>query len=213
MKKLITIVVLCLLCSCMVGCSKNEPTCGGFPPPLTVSFDTWDEVRECYDVLNEDDETLEAFLAAKGYNMYPDGIHDRAQLEAVLQKMSSIRFAYPKAESGYLFDGISYRIGSSALAVSYRRGQNEAGTRNFVYDPAQWPPHLAVGEPVSSITVQGKQVELALNVTGKLLVGCYADEQVQCTLHLDVQPDGNPDDALQDAFVITDLNTVLFGEE
>ena len=134
-------------------------------------------------------------------------------MQELLTKLEGYKFPCPMEDSPYRIKQVSYWT-DDTLEIVYQNEKLpnlEARAVCFRYD-AQWqPPQFAENEVVSTLKLNGKKIRLKKS---NPLYGYYADEQAQFRFEVDTDSNGGYDTFLSiDKFVLTDLRTLLFGEE
>ena len=142
-------------------------------------------------------------------------IENKDELQQTLTELEGYKFPCPMEDSPYRIKQLKYTPEEQTLEIVYQNEKLpnlEARAICYQYDPQWQPPQFAANEVVSTLQLNGKKIRLKKN--GTSLYGYYADEQAQFLFEVDAEPNGGYDTFLSiDKFILTDLRTLLFGEE
>ena len=151
------------------GESGGENASGPVDAPHMLVCRSLEELSELQSMLEKSEQEVYAYLQASGLGMMA-GVSSKAELAALLEKVCSAPVLLPKAETGYMFEGMNYYVDGESLHIGYVDSFSgkkfRAGSWRLTSDSSA-ADESAGRESADSLTVGEQNISLYLSYNGR----------------------------------------------
>lgn len=157
--------------------------------PYILDFDSFDEIAELSNILDEEEDVIKGYLDSTGFSM--NGISSKEDIIDLFDQIGDLCLLHLEDESGYELLGVSYYISYGYLMSTYRDGNEIVRFICYVGGDAGSIGPTSTGtidtEVVSKLTIMDKTVKLhRVEASGSpfSLIGSVTTSNSQITILL-----------------------------